>query len=390
MVKNAIKDPDTGKQYSVGLVRFANIDPLAEIAQQLLKQQIDPNVRIHICVYHSRFPLLIRANIEKYLDEILDRNQAKQPHDHPMVQGWLNRYPEQQHIILVLASPVCEVGRDHDYDWMILEPSSMRSIIQASGRVRRHRIEAYDKPNVFLMETNIRHYQAQDKVCFLKPGFENAMFKVKQHWLKASSEQQDDGLITKQHLENLDATARLRPNHPDEIRENYKEGYNRLADLEHDHMMHVLLNRGISQKLDLQTTQSGSRVKFPTYSFWNTPIHYTGILQRLSQFRQSQSEKLMAFRSEEEQELMLSEYDNKTGSWLKRESFLRRIELNENRQIHCWPNQNPQQALQKYVEVHPNDRIWSENCGRYLSLNLPDLKDLQKWKYHNWLGFIRE
>ncbi len=389
--ENAITDPITSKQYSVGLVRFANIDPLADIAQQLLKQQIDPNIRIHICVYHSRFPLLIRANIEKYLDEILDRNQGKQPHDHAMIQRWLNEYPEQQHIILVLASPVCEVGRDHDYDWMILEPSSMRSIIQASGRVRRHRIEAYDKTNIFLMETNIRHYQSQNKVCFLKPGFENSTFKVAQHWLKSSSEKQDDGLIAKQHLENLDATARLRPNLPDEMRANYKNGYYRLADLEHDHMMHVLLNRGISQKLDVQTTQSGSRVKFPTYAFWNTPIHYTGILQRLSQFRQSQAEKLMAFRAEEEEEeLGLYAYNDKTGNWLYEESLIRRIELPDNQQTHCWPNQNPQQALLKYLEVKPNERIWSENCGRYLSLNLPELKDLQKWKYHDWLGFIRE
>lgn len=30
-------------------------------------------------------------------------------------------------------------GRDHDYDWAIVEPSSMRSIIQLAGRIRRHR-----------------------------------------------------------------------------------------------------------------------------------------------------------------------------------------------------------------------------------------------------------
>ncbi|WP_262465651.1 type I-F CRISPR-associated helicase Cas3f [Acinetobacter ursingii] len=56
---NAITDPKTSKQYSVGLVRFANIDPMAEIAQLLLKQKIDADTRIHLCVYHSRFPLLI-------------------------------------------------------------------------------------------------------------------------------------------------------------------------------------------------------------------------------------------------------------------------------------------------------------------------------------------
>lgn len=164
-----------------------------------------------------------------------------------------------------------------------------------------------------------------------------------------------------------------------------------MADLEHDHMMHVLLNRGMSQKLDQQTTQSGSRVKFPTYSFWNTRIHYTGILQRLSQFRQSQAEKLMAFRAEQEEgELGLYAYNDKTGNWLYSESLIRRVELADNPQIHCWPNQKPQQALLKYLDTISSERSWPENCGRYLSLNLPDLKDLQKWKYHDWLGFIRE
>ena len=99
----------------------------------------------------------------------------------------------------------------------------------------------------------------------------------------------------------------------------------------------------------------------------------------------------MAFRADEEEEALgLYAYNDKTGNWLYEESLIRRVELNENLQIHCWPNQNPQQALHKYLDVNPNDRIWSENCGCYLSLNLPELKDLKKWKYHDWLGFIRE
>jgi CRISPR-associated endonuclease/helicase Cas3 len=135
---------------------------------------------------------------------------------------------------------------------------------------------------------------------------------------------------------------------------------------------------------------SASRVKFPTYDFWNTPIHYTGILQRLSQFRQSQAEKFMALRAEEEQPLELQEYNDKTGNWLKKESLVRRVELVDNSQIHCWPNQNPEQALAKYLDTNPNDHSWMENCGRYLSLTLPELAEQRKWIYHDWLGFIRE
>ncbi|WP_353143342.1 type I-F CRISPR-associated helicase Cas3f [Acinetobacter pragensis] len=387
---NAITDPKTEKQYSVGLVRFANIDSLATIAQQLLKQNIDPNIRIHLCVYHSRFPLLMRANIEKYLDEILDRNQDKQPHDHSMVQGWLARYPEQQQIILVLASPVCEVGRDHDYDWMILEPSSMRSIIQASGRARRHRPEQYDQANVFLMESNIRHYKNPSQVCFSKPGFEAKGFEFsdKRHFLNGTTADIDNGLIRHVHLKQLDAIPRLQQPSPAYLKKYYEKlKYPNLVDLEHDRMHHILLGQGICPEMRVNNE---SPIKFPAYDFWQTKIHYTGILQRLSQFRLSQADQFMAFKAEEEQPLELHEYNPKTGNWLKRESFVRRIELTDNAQIHCWPNQDPAKALTKYLDATSSDRNWNDNCGRYLSLTLPELAEQKKWLYHNWLGFIRE
>lgn len=45
----------------------------------------------------------------------------------------------------MLATAVAEVGRDHDYDWAIVEPSSMRSIIQLAGRVA---VIAPDMPRI--------------------------------------------------------------------------------------------------------------------------------------------------------------------------------------------------------------------------------------------------
>ncbi|WP_438357140.1 hypothetical protein, partial [Burkholderia cenocepacia] len=50
-----------------------------------------------------------------------------------------------------------EVGRDHDYDWAIVDPSSMRSIIQLAGRVWRHRPEKIaTQANILLLPTNWR------------------------------------------------------------------------------------------------------------------------------------------------------------------------------------------------------------------------------------------
>ena len=96
---------------------------------------------------------------------------------------------------------------------------------------------------------------------------------------------------------------------------------------------------------------------------------------------------------EEEQALKLYQYNEKTGNWLLVESLVRRIELTNNPQIHCWPDQKPEIALQRYLDTSSTERSWVENCSRYLSLNLQLFKskeEYQKWLYHDWLGFIRE
>jgi len=308
-----------------------------------------------------------------------------------LVQGWLQKYPEKKQIILVLASPVCEVGRDHDYDWMIIEPSSMRSIIQASGRARRHRTEPYFHPNVFIMETNIRHFRHPQQACFSRPGFEATGFEFKQnrHFLRGIDDKKNAGLMDLKHFKQLDSIARLIQPPANYLKQFYeKSGYPRLADLEHDRMHHILLGHGICP--DMRSTDM-SPIKFPAYSFWNTPIHYTGILQTLSRFRQSQAEFFTALRAEEQElPLKLYQYNEKTGTWLLVESLVRRIELANNPQIHCWPNQKPEIALEKYLDATSVERNWSENCSRYLSLNLPKLADQKKWLYHDWLGFVRE
>ncbi|MDR8345993.1 hypothetical protein FPK41_23920, partial [Acinetobacter baumannii] len=48
---------------------------------------------------------------------------------------------------IVIATPVEEVGRDHDFDWAIIDASSVQSIVQTAGRVNRHRLEKVQQPN---------------------------------------------------------------------------------------------------------------------------------------------------------------------------------------------------------------------------------------------------
>ena len=95
--------------------------------------------------------------MENKLDRILDRSDSKVGiFDHSEIKQAIANNPNKNHIFMVLATPVAEVGRDHDYDWAIVKPSSMRSIIQLAGRVWRHRPDKVaNEPNILLLQYNI-------------------------------------------------------------------------------------------------------------------------------------------------------------------------------------------------------------------------------------------
>lgn len=182
------------KNMSLGLIRMANIAPLYDVALAMyapdaLPPDLQGQVRIHLCVYHSQFPLLLRSAIEQQLDTVLYRHGAKDEHDpalqRPALRALIDAHPEPHHLFIVLGSPVTEVGRDHDYDWAVVEPSSMRSLIQLAGRVRRHRPGAVGGVNMVVLDSNLRHFKNPDKPAYEKPGFEtaHAPFQLKSHYL---------------------------------------------------------------------------------------------------------------------------------------------------------------------------------------------------------------
>lgn len=169
-------DPTSGKHVSLGLIRMANIAPLYDVALAIYGQGApDPGVRVHLCVYHSQYPLLLRSAIEQQLDTLLNR-RSQDGHDpalqRPALRALIDAHPEPHHLFIVLGSPVTEVGRDHDYDWAVVEPSSMRSLIQLAGRVRRHRPGAMDGANMVVLDSNLRHFKDKNGAAFCRPGFE--------------------------------------------------------------------------------------------------------------------------------------------------------------------------------------------------------------------------
>jgi CRISPR-associated endonuclease/helicase Cas3 len=194
-------DPVTGKRVSFGLIRMANINPLVDVALAIYKLNPAVDTCIHLCTYHSQFPLILRSEIERELDQALNRRDEQSVFKLASVRQRLDSHHEQNHLFIVLGSPVTEVGRDHDYDWAVVEPSSMRSLIQIAGRIRRHREGACELANMLVFDTNMRHYKSSGKAAFCKPGFERENQPLKSHQLA--------DLLIGQPLGVIDARPRI-------------------------------------------------------------------------------------------------------------------------------------------------------------------------------------
>ena len=225
-------DPHSGKRISFGLVRMANIAPLVDVALALFQQGVAAGWQVHLCVYHARFPLLLRSAIEQRLDAVLNRRTPDAVFDRPDLRQCIDAHGATDQMFIVLGSPVTEVGRDHDYDWAVVEPSSMRSLIQLAGRVRRHRAGTCGQANIAVLDTNLRHLQAPGGAAFRWPGFEDGeTFLLASHRL---------GALLRPHeidsLNTIDARPRIQHPVPEPLQ---PQRY--WVDLEHARLRQTLL-----------------------------------------------------------------------------------------------------------------------------------------------------
>ena len=251
------------KTLSIGLIRMANINPLVAIAKTLLGKSPPKDACIHYCVYHSRYPLAVRAAIEQKLDRLLYRKDEQTIWRQPEIQQAIQKHSEaKHHIFIVLASPVAEVGRNHDYDWAIVEPSSMRSIIQLAGRVLRHRNKTPEKPNILLLNKNYKAL-AKKEICFERPGFESSSLIMDEHDLH-------DILSEKQHQH---ITAIHRIHLPKDYRKNDK------------HLKNLALFEQRALARQLFDSES------PAKLWWKNQLHWCGEVQRQQRFRDSKQDE---------------------------------------------------------------------------------------------------
>ena len=344
------ENPETKKKVSLGLVRMANINPLIAVAKYLLQLSPPPDTTMHYCIYHSHFPLIVRSETERILDAVLNRKEHRDIWQSLIIKNAIKSAKTTNHIFVVLASPVAEVGRDHDYDWAIAEPSSMRSIIQLSGRVLRHRDMSPQESNVLLLDKNYRG-MTNNRPAFCRPGFEQ-----KDRPLQARS--LSNNLLPEQYR-IIDARPCLVPRTPFLPDQN-------LADMEH---------REISLKFDYALQ-------------WLKPhATLTGELQQCTPFRLSLKEEEYFLQLGEDSEEWTVMKRHETGED-KECSEIEPVPLEAKVGNTIWGHVNYRDAMN--CRAQQEDTDMEELSRRYGVFSLPQDKQTGRpWHHTPELGFYR-
>lgn len=385
--------PHSGKRVSFGLVRMANIEPLFEVAAELIRLGAPEDHRIHLCVYHARFPLLLRSAIEHRLDTVLDRREEQAVFDSPDIRRAIDATTERNHLFVVLASPVSEVGRDHDYDWAVVEPSSMRSLIQLAGRVQRHRGRRCTSPNVLIFDTNLRHFTAGNgrdghpAAAFIRPGFEDegglidSPFRLTSHRLVKLLREDEYGIIS--------ARPRILPRPPAE-----RQPKHSLVDLEHARLTERMLPTSSDAEKPKARGVKPADTSLDATSAWRFPrAALTGVLPQQQPFRSDPFPdiELVFLPDEDEARLILHRIhaEARRGDpavYTTAESQLQDVQLDYGPRIAQWGQDDLLELLREQAEVRGLPlRLCAE---RFATLSAP--LSSQGWRFNPILGFARK
>ena len=176
---HALTDPTTNIKLFVGVVRWSNVKHTQGFARHILNLPEFQDKVVRVVCYHSKHLPLILHEIESFLNSVLKRDSAS--HSvllHPIIRELLSEAKannKRDVVVVVASSPIEEVGKDHDFDWAVVEPNSCWSLAQIVGRVWRHRRKLVcQSANVLLLSTSARTIESK-KVGkrFFHPGPES-------------------------------------------------------------------------------------------------------------------------------------------------------------------------------------------------------------------------
>lgn len=370
-------DSASGKKVSFGLVRMANIGPLCVVAKSLYKLGLPSNYQLHLCVYHSQHALLARSAIEEMLDRSLNRRDPDVVFKQPEVRSGIDGSNAENHLFIVLSSPIAEVGRDHDYSWSIVEPSSMRSIIQLAGRVRRHRDGPCESANIFVLDRNYRCFEADGKAAYLRPGFENEDFKLKTHDLRQ--------LVSEAEFRTVDSRSRITENpslNPTAS----------LADLEHARLRKLVFDREMPVLSRRSLVAGGvSAPPLGAHNWWTQPAaRLSGMLQKQQVFRKQTRPEVDCFLmpNEDFTDYRLFKIDSQNDNAVIEieRQYHRQLpdEVFRSSNVSAWGHVDILSELENLVA---STNLPVEVCARkFASVSLP-CEDAG-WQSHPYLGFV--
>lgn len=375
-------DPASGKRISFGLIRMANIEPLVATAKVLYQASLPENHHIHLCVYHSQFPLLLRSRIEERLDICLDRHSPNAVFELTDIRQRIDTQGASDQLFIVLGSPVTEVGRDHDYDWAIVEPSSMRSIIQLAGRIQRHRERIANTPNVALLSTNVRHLKKKE-VAYSKPGFEEGT------WLLNSHQMSD--LLRESEISCIDSRPRLSPAVNLDVK-------GKLSDLEHARLAALMKVENSTLSINRLNPRKrrgeATRTTLGAYLFFRPcSMSLSALPMQQQRFRDSSESKqeylLLPDETGEEYEVKRVDREGRHEDWRPAETEIGRLpdSVVQNQHISPWNDVDYLDALTHQAEaMELSIEVCACKFGRaQLNANYAPYG----WSFHPALGFVR-
>lgn len=349
-------DVSTGKSISVGLVRMAHSKSVVALAKEFVADiEVDEDTCIHFCCYHSHQLLALRNELESSLSSVLDRSDNNTLLvDKPAIYSAINDSAYSKHVFIVLATPIAEVGHNHDYDWAILEPSSMRSIVQLGGRVWRHRPNKVAlEANIAIMQYNLSHFIGDKKIPLATYDFKK--------------------LIPDSILNKIDSTSC-------NLEDDATSPPSSLAQLEHDSLRRIL---------DLNQCCLANSVWHPTSKMYNV---FTDVYL-LTRFRGVNGDDSVDL------EYVVSKTPHdKLGFYIKKDLISKGLE-----DASC---RNHIINKESFESLNPNVRLWldndifglAENIAKKEGCNLDEillkyfvvqLKDTT-YKYNDFLGFYHQ
>ena len=370
---NHTVEQSTQVKVSFGVIRVANIRPCVALAKYLLGMPCPADTQIRVMAYHSQQVLLLRHSQEQHLDAVLKRKEGKgkQPaafrnrHIRRHLEHIAKTQPQVRNVLFILvATPVEEVGRDHDFDWAVIEPSSYRSIIQLAGRVRRHRSHETAQTNISLLQYNwkgIRDKHKSGTPAFNRPGFEEGKMLLEYHDL-------NDLVDPAALAERVDAVPRIQKADP-------LQPTKKLADLEHCAIRKLLA-----------TKREGCLTPESLQGYLTSAWFLTAYPQRLNPFRDNNANHKVFLTFLEDSDGYVFCEKNERGEPVKKEQALgivRTETLGQSEINRLWLQRSFQAEVEALAEKQ-------EQSWRHISLRYGELgflhRDGAKYEYSDQLG----